>query len=113
MDEMLKKMDQVKEKFQFNQKEEIIEYICRNFLNRIFKKPFIKVRNIYNPVTHQYLELDCYNEELGLAIEYNGQQHVEYSPFFFKSKSDFNIIEMESDIEKPISNSVIEPSKIS
>jgi len=62
---------------------------CRNFLNKIFKKPFIKVRNIYNPITHQYLELDCYNDELKLAIEYQGAQHYKYCKFFHKNLESF------------------------
>lgn len=65
------------------------EYVCRNFLNRIFGKPFKKVRNIYNPVTHQYLELDCYNDELKLAIEYQGAQHYKYCKFFHKNIESF------------------------
>ena len=54
------------------------ELKCRQFLNKYFNKPFIKVRNLYNPVTHQYLELDCYNEDLKLAVEYQGQQHYKH-----------------------------------
>lgn len=70
-------------------KESIGEAVCRDYLNKLFKKRFIKVRNIYNPVTHQYLELDCYNDELKLAIEYNGQQHYKYVPYFHKNPQDF------------------------
>ena len=35
------------------------------------------------------LELDLYNEELNLAIEYNGMQHYKYIPFFHRNKGDF------------------------
>lgn len=35
-----------------------------------------------NPHTGRNMELDCYNEKLGIAVEYNGRQHYEYSPHF-------------------------------
>lgn len=35
------------------------------------------------------LELDFYCEELGLAIEYNGGQHEQYTPRFHKTEADF------------------------
>jgi hypothetical protein len=49
----------------------------RAALSRIFGKPFIKVRPAFlvNPETKRRLELDCYNEELRLGVEYNGIQH--------------------------------------
>lgn len=65
------------------------EMVCRQFLNKYFSKPFIKVRNLYNPVTHQYLELDCYNEDLRLAVEYQGQQHYKHIPYFHKNFESF------------------------
>lgn len=65
------------------------EYIVRQYLCKRFNKPFIKVRNIYNPVTHQNLELDCYNEYLGLAVEYQGRQHYKYTPYFHKNIETF------------------------
>ena len=54
---------------------------CKEFLEYIFQKPFHKVRPDFlrNPVTNSTLELDCYNEQLKLAVEYNGKQHYEYN----------------------------------
>jgi hypothetical protein len=54
---------------------------CKEFLEFLFKKPFEKARPAFlvNPVTNQALELDCYNEDLKLAVEYNGKQHYEYN----------------------------------
>jgi hypothetical protein len=54
---------------------------CKEFLEYLFKKPFVNVRPDYmiNPITNQALELDCFNEELKLAIEYQGQQHYHYN----------------------------------
>jgi hypothetical protein len=65
---------------------------CRNLLENIFKKPFNKARPDFlrNPVTQNFnLELDCYNPELRLAVEYNGEQHYKYIPYFHKNKEAF------------------------
>jgi len=42
-----------------------------------------------NPTTGRNLELDCYNHELRLAVEYNGIQHYRYPNKFHKSKEQF------------------------
>lgn len=57
------------------------EQRCKEFLEYLFQKPFEKARPpfLINPVTGQPLELDCYNDELKLAVEYNGKQHYEYN----------------------------------
>ncbi len=66
---------------------------ARNFLESYFKKPFIKARPYFlnNDVTggKYNLEIDCYNEELKLGVEYNGRQHYEYVPFFHSSREAF------------------------
>lgn len=66
---------------------------CRRILEYLFKRPFGKERPDFlrNPVTggNQNLELDCYNRELRLAVEYNGRQHYEYIPFFHRNKDAF------------------------
>lgn len=51
----------------------------RDKLERIFKKFFPKCRPnwLVNPETGYKLELDCYNEELKIAFEYDGQFHFE------------------------------------
>lgn len=38
-----------------------------------------------NPETGRAMELDLYNEKLKLAIEYHGEQHYRYIPFFHKN----------------------------
>jgi len=61
-------------------------------LERIFQKPFYHGRPNFlkNPITKNYnLELDCYNSEIGLAVEYNGEQHYKYIPFFHQNKEAF------------------------
>lgn len=64
---------------------------CRVFLEKYFNKPFTKERPDFlkNVITGSNLELDCFNKELGLAVEYNGKQHYEYTPHFHKTKDSF------------------------
>jgi hypothetical protein len=75
------------------QKESKGETECRRVLESIFQRKFKKVRPQFlkNPVTGgtNNLELDCYNEELGVAVEYDGRQHAEYTPYFHKNKEAF------------------------
>lgn len=59
------------------------EETCRRYLEHIFERPFQKCRPpfLYNTVTSENLELDMYNSDLKLAVEYHGRQHYEYVPF--------------------------------
>lgn len=74
-------------------KESKGENECRRVLESLYQKRFNKVRPKFlnNPVTggSNNLELDCYNEELGIAVEYDGRQHAEYTPYFHKNKEAF------------------------
>lgn len=67
------------------------EIICKNVMEKIFKKPFEKVRPdfLHNKVTGKCLELDIFNEELKVAVEYSGQQHYKYTPYFHKNYEAF------------------------
>lgn len=69
------------------------ETICREFLEKRFRKPFPKMRPNFlrNPVTGGSfnLELDCFNTDLQLAVEYNGVQHYKFCPYFHKNKEAF------------------------
>ena len=66
---------------------------CRRSLQMIFNKPFPSVRPkfLQNKVTGGAfnLELDCYDEDMRLAVEYNGIQHYKYNKFFHKNYQDF------------------------
>lgn len=56
------------------------ESICRLVLECLFKGydfPSSKPEWLINPETGSVMELDCYNAELGLALEYNGPHHTE------------------------------------
>ncbi len=59
--------------------ESIGEYTCRNTLEYIFQKKFVNARPDFmrNPKTGRNLELDCFNSELRIAVEYNGRHHTE------------------------------------
>ncbi len=69
------------------------EIECKRVLEKIFKKSFPKDRPNFlrNPVTggNFNLELDCYNKDLKLAVEYSGKQHYVYTPYFHKNKESF------------------------
>lgn len=64
---------------------------CRRVLEKIFKVPFSKARPdwLNNTVTQNNLELDCYNHDLRLACEYQGEQHYRFNKFFHRNKDDF------------------------
>lgn len=66
------------------------EQMCKNFVEFYFQKPFDKTRPDFlkNPVTGENLELDLYNPDLKLAIEYNGSQHYHYNSFMHKNSRD-------------------------
>ena len=63
---------------------------CRRIMQELTGRKFYKVRPDFmkDPVTGYFLELDCYNEELKLAIEYNGRQHEEYNSFMHQGSKD-------------------------
>ena len=68
------------------------EQICRTILEKLFRKPFIKVRPDFlkNHESGKNMEMDLYNKELNLCVEYNGMQHYIFSPYFHKSPEDYN-----------------------
>ena len=70
--------------------EGVSERIARKFFERIFDKKFPKSRPVWlvNDRGNR-MELDGYNEELGIAFEYQGKQHYKYSKYFHKSVKDF------------------------
>lgn len=68
------------------------EEISRQYLEERFGVAFAKARPDFlkNPVNGGHnLELDCFNNELGLALEYNGAQHYKYTPHFHANKEAF------------------------
>ena len=69
------------------------EIECRRVLESLFRARFPSQRPSFlrNPVTGNRfnLELDCYNADLRLAVEYNGVQHYKYTPYFHRNKDQF------------------------
>lgn len=67
------------------------ERICRETLEKIYGVPFQKDRPewLINPETGRRLELDCYNDDLKLAVEYNGRQHYEWPNFPGQTQEEF------------------------
>lgn len=57
----------------------------------MFGKPFKKCRPewLINPTTGRRLELDLFNEEIGIAFEYDGAQHHHYVPHYHASRDHF------------------------
>lgn len=67
------------------------ELICKDVVTRMFNKPFKKIRPDFlkNEKTKSNLEIDIYNDDLKLGIEYSGRQHYEYVPYFHKDHNAF------------------------
>jgi len=67
------------------------ELISIRALEHLFGKKFIKIRPEWLKNEEGFrLELDGYNEELKLAIEYNGLQHYKNMPHFFRTQEEFD-----------------------
>lgn len=71
--------------------DSIGERETRRIAEKLTGLPFPKRRPPFlrNVVTNSVLELDCYCDELKIALEYNGRQHYEYTPYFHESKDAF------------------------
>lgn len=67
------------------------EIECRRVLEKLFRKPFPNSRPDFmnNSVTGQNLEIDCFNKELRIGVEYSGQQHYKFTPFFHRNHEAF------------------------
>lgn len=69
--------------------EPLGESIARFLMESSEKTAFEKVRPKWLKYKTHPLELDGYSEERGIAIEYDGIQHQQYTPIFHKSEEDF------------------------
>lgn len=72
-------------------KESRGENVCRAWLEKHYGCKFPRVRPdfLQNSTTGRNLELDCYNEEIKIACEYNGLQHYKFTPKYHKNYKDF------------------------
>ena len=68
----------------------LYERICRGFFESIFEVRFPNVRNLewLKNNDDNYLELDGYNKELGIAFEHQGSQHYGEHNYFEQPKYD-------------------------
>ena len=67
------------------------EKICRDTMEMIYGVPFPNTRPSWlkNTLTGRNMELDCYNEKLKLAVEYNGNFHSIWPNHLNQSYEDF------------------------
>lgn len=86
------------------------ESICRSHLEKVFGKKFPKRRPSFlkNPKTGRNLELDMYNPDMKLALEYNGSQHYYFSPWYHRNQKGFEDQKFRDNYKK----SVCEKEKI-
>lgn len=72
-------------------KPSIGESLCLQTMQNIYGVPFVKVHPkwLENPESKVNLELDCYNDDLKIAVEYNGEQHYKWPNFFHKTQEEF------------------------
>lgn len=77
------------------------EALCRRYLTEIYGKEFPRSRPDFlkNAKTNYNLELDCYNEEESLALEYSGIQHYKYPNRYHKTKEKF-LEQRQRDLDK-------------
>jgi hypothetical protein len=63
-----------------------MQTLCSLIIEALTGKRFVSIRPdwLKNPLTGRNMEIDHYNEELHLGIEYNGKQHYVYTPHFHK-----------------------------
>jgi hypothetical protein len=68
-----------------------MERYTKELINILTKKKFEKIRPkwLLNSKGN-LMEIDMYNDELKLGIEYNGIQHYKFVPMFHKNIEDFN-----------------------
>jgi hypothetical protein len=74
-----------------NEKKSKGEILCKKAIEEIYEKPFYCVRPNFlkNPETGRNLELDLYNDELKIAIEYSGSQHYKWPNNYHKTYDEF------------------------
>ena len=67
------------------------EKLYKQAIEEITGKPFFCVRPDFlkNPETGRNLEIDIYNDELRMGIEYSGKSHYVFPNSFHKSYDDF------------------------
>lgn len=67
------------------------ERLCKETMEKIYGVPFKTVRPdwLKNPETGRNLEIDCYNDDLKIGVEYNGIQHYKWPNFTNQTYENF------------------------
>jgi hypothetical protein len=80
------------------------ELRCKIYVEKLFGKTFDKIRPdlLKNAVTGHNLEIDLYNDELKLGIEYNGSQHYKFTPGIHKNYEHFQTQRYRDEMKKMI-----------
>lgn len=73
---------------------EILEGFLQRQVKTNYRPAFLK-----NPKTNRCLELDVFDEQTKIAIEYNGQQHYIFPNCYHKTRKDFDS-QVERDVLK-------------
>lgn len=83
-----------------------MQHLSKLLIEYITGVSFVSVRPewLKNPMTGRNLELDCYNDELSIALEYNGKQHYKYTPRFHKSTEEFELQVYRDILKKKLCN---------
>lgn len=63
---------------------DVLEEILSSPVQRNIRPDFLR-----NPETGKNMEIDCYNEEYAIAVEYNGVQHYKFPSIFHKNEKEF------------------------
>jgi hypothetical protein len=63
---------------------DVLEEILSSPVQRNIRPDFLR-----NPETGKNMEIDCYNEEYAIAVEYNGIQHYKFPSIFYKNEQEF------------------------
>ncbi len=80
------------------------EKICRETMEKIYGVEFKNTRPTWlkNVKTGRCLELDCYNEQLKLAVEYDGKHHHVYPNFLKQSFKEFKNQQYRDQLKKEL-----------
>jgi very-short-patch-repair endonuclease len=77
------------------------EYHIKSILENLTQKKWISIRPkwLKNPYTKRNLEIDCYCEQLNIAVEIDGEQHHHYVSWFHKTFQNY-LKQKENDLIK-------------
>jgi hypothetical protein len=79
----------LEKEFKSSKGEDIVADVLEEFLQKKVARN-IRPSFLRNPETGKFLEIDCYDPEFRIAVEYNGIQHYVFPSVFHKSEKDFH-----------------------